>query len=63
MVLRHLAGAEALDIHLGGHFGNLGIQLLRQLALGDGDFEDAAQAFIQFFNDLHRSVTLCRFGP
>jgi hypothetical protein len=41
-----------------GQFGNLGVELFGQLALVDGDLEDAAKAFIHFFNDLHRIVIL-----
>jgi len=50
---RHLAGAEALDVHLRRHLGDARVQLFGQIGSRHGHAVDPAQAFTGFFDDLH----------
>ncbi len=51
---RHLAGAEALDVHLRADFVDPGLELLEQVLDRNRDAIDAAQALAGLLGDLHR---------
>jgi hypothetical protein len=51
---RHLARAEALDVHLRRDFGDPGFETRGQFTRGHRHAINAAEAFARLFNDLHR---------
>jgi hypothetical protein len=51
---RHLARAEALDVHLGRDLGDPGFEARGEFTRGHRHAINAAEAFARLFNDLHR---------
>src|SRR5690606_9594273 len=61
MARRHLAGAEALDVHARLHFGDFGAELLLQFGLRDDDVVDAQETFGTALGELHEMGFRHRF--